>query len=480
MRHSLLLAALLCSVSQVAAQPSPAPLTRAQMESDFDVLISALKEAHGGLYRFTKQEDLDRWFQSCRKELPASATRVQFGSLLREAIAPIRDGHNRLEYDEAILSQMNAARLLPLRMQIEGQRLMVLFNDTPGNQNVKPGMEILSINGKSSSEVLNLMYSRMTCDGFIETGKQRGLERTFHTQYLLQVNPAPTFDIRCKGADGKEFSVTLEGVTNADRVSARNVNPVNAAALKALDIPGTQTENIILSFSADNKIAILRIRGFEGGAYTSQLDAAFATVREKGSTGMILDLRGNGGGVDMDGAYLVSQFAEKPFRYFDHIQIKTLNPSFTTWKPDTYTNLREGTVADAHVGYLVQPRLHPGVGEQQPVAKPFSGRLIVLIDGNTFSTAADVCAVLREMKRGQFIGEETGGAAEGNTSGLNATVMLPNSGHKLRVQMYGYWNAVKAERGRGTLPDVAVERKAEDLILGIDKQKETALELLRK
>ena len=73
-----------------------------------------------------------------------------------------------------------------------------------------------------------------------------------------------------------------------------------------------------------------------------------------------------------------------------------------------------------------------------------------------------------------------GGAAEGNTSGLNATVILPNSGHKLRVQMYSYWNAVSAERGRGTLPDVTVERKAEYLLQGIDRQKETALERLRK
>jgi len=475
MRHVLLAAVLSVSVS---AFPQSQLLTRAQMETDIDALIAALKEAHGGLYRFTSSAELNAWFASSRQKIPASASRIQFANLLREAIAPVRDGHNRLEYDEQTMTQLNAAPLLPFRVLFEGQRIMVLFNDTRDDQQVKPGTEIISINGSPAAEILNRMLSRMTCDGFIETGKRRVLERTFHTQYWLQVDPSSRFELRCKSTEGKEFTTTLDGITNADRLTARNANPVNAVALKSVYLPGTQPENIAISFSADSKTATLRIRGFEGGDFRQQLDAAFASAREKGSTGMILDLRGNGGGVDMDGAYLVSQFASRPFRYFDHIKIMTLDPSFTTWKTDTYSDLKEGTTKAEDGTYRVLPRLHPGVGEQQPVAHPFSGKLIVLIDGNTFSTSADVCAALRGLNRGPFVGEETGGTAEGNTSGLNATVKLQHSGIKLRVQMYGYWNAVKAERGRGTLPDIAVERKAVDLLNGRDLQLTKAREML--
>ncbi len=478
MRHLLVLFFGIVISFSPEAQTLPTTLTKSQMEADFDTLVSALKEAHGGLYRFAKRDELDAWFTSCRKKLPASATKPQFGALLREAIAPIRDGHNRLDYDRETTSSLDKAKLLPFRLLIQGQRLMVIFNDSPTDRSIKPGDEILSINGRSSGELLRLMYSRMTCDGFIETGKQRVLERTFASQYWLQIEQTSRFIVRCKSMDGKEFSVTLDGVTTPDRVAERNANPVNASALKAVYLPGSQLNNILVSFSADNKTAFLRIRGFEGGDFISQLDDAFAAVRKKGSTGMILDLRGNGGGVDMEGAYLVSQFASKPFRYFDHIRLKTIYPSFTSFTLDSQRDLRNGTKPDDMGGFFVLPVLHPGVEEQKPADEPFSGNLVVLIDGNTFSTAADVCAVLRGLGRATFVGEETGGCAEGNTSGLNARVTLPNSGHSLRVQMYGYWNSVKALPGRGTLPDITVDRKIEDLLKGTDRQREKGEEWL--
>ena len=87
--------------------------------------------------------------------------------------------------------------------------------------------------------------------------------------------------------------------------------------------------------------------------------------------------------------------------------------------------------------------LHPEVGEQQPARQPFLGRLIVLIDGGSFSTTADVAAHLRSWRRATLVGEETGGGYEGNTSGLNALVVLPHSRLRFNVMMYGYWNAVR-------------------------------------
>jgi hypothetical protein len=104
----------------------------------------------------------------------------------------------------------------------------------------------------------------------------------------------------------------------------------------------------------------------------------------------------------------------------------------------------------------------------------------VLIDGGTFSTAADVAAQLRSMGRATFIGEETGGGYEGNTSGLNALIVLPNSRQRLRIMMYDYWNAVKppATRSRGTMPDRAVLRRVSDVLRGSDPVLEEAIRIL--
>ena len=101
------------------------------------------------------------------------------------------------------------------------------------------------------------------------------------------------------------------------------------------------------------------------------------------------------------------------------------------------------------------------------------------LDGGTFSTAADVTAVLRSLNRATFVGEESAGAYVGNTSGLNALVVLPNSRLRTSVQMYGYVNAVKpAASGRGTIPDYVVPRTTSDILRGADEGIVKAIEIL--
>lgn len=467
---------LLCASLPCFCQPLPSQLTRAQMQTDFDGLVSALKEAHAGLYRFNKPQDLDRRFSDYRERIPAKATTVQFASLIAEVTALMHDGHNRLEYDDGTQATLSTALLLPFQFSIEGSKLIVLFNDSPDNQSIKPGMEIVTINGSSSTKVLTNLLNKISGDGYVETGKVRRLERNLPAYYWLYQDQSSVFEIKVREANGNEFTAQLGGVTTTDRQRNRSANPVNATILRNAYIPGTQKKNVSLGFV--NDIGVLAIRGFEGGPFIENLDSVFNALRQKGTTRLILDLRGNGGGVDMDGAYLVSSLTDKPFRYFDRIEMKTIAPSFTRFKESTYTNLKEGTVSDGKGGFRVLAKLHPGVELQQPAKQPFTGKLVVLIDGGSFSTTADVCAVLHHLKRAIFVGEETGGAAEGNTSGTNAQFRFPNSGLKLRISMYGYWNAVTCMPGRGTIPDVPVNRTVEDMMAGLDSQLRKALGVL--
>lgn len=180
-------------------------------------------------------------------------------------------------------------------------------------------------------------------------------------------------------------------------------------------------------------LAVVRVQRFDGARYRREVDSVFRIICDRAARRAILDLRGNSGGDDLYGAFLVSQFTEKSFRYFDRIHVATIKPSFATWKPSTFDELRDGTVPDPAGGFLVTPALHAGVAEQQPAAVPLLGPLVVLMDGFTFSTAADVVAQLRGMGRATFVGEESGGAYEGNTSGLNALIVLPASGLKLKI-----------------------------------------------
>jgi hypothetical protein len=67
-------------------------------------------------------------------------------------------------------------------------------------------------------------------------------------------------------------------------------------------------------------------------------------------------------------------------------------------------------------------------------------------------------------------------------------VTLPNSGLRLKIQMYGYWNALGTagrpgapgrRPGRGTLPDVTLVRTVANVLAGVDPVLEQAMALLR-
>jgi len=119
------------------------------------------------------------------------------------------------------------------------------------------------------------------------------------------------------------------------------------------------------------------------------------------------------------------------------------------------------------------------LSEQSPGKWPFLAKVVVLINGGTFSTAADACAVIHHLKRARFVGEETGGGYYGNNSGLTVRFKLPASGFQVRIPMYAYWTAVSGypEKRRGVIPDHHVETRVSDLLQGVDKPLEIALEM---
>jgi hypothetical protein len=363
---------------------------------------------------------------------------------------------------------------------IEKEKLMVLFNDTPDDQTIQPGMEITAINGHQGADFVKLFMSKVSGDGFNETGKRKKVERGFGAFYWILIRDDSVFTVTTKNSSGKNLSAVLNGVSMDDREVNSAANPVNSAMNKMMKVMNGSTKNISIRF--ENGIAALRIKSFTGRNFYYEIDSVFRQIRDLKAKSVILDLRGNGGGADRYGAYLVSQFRQEPFRYFDHIRMRSINPSFTEMRADATNDFRTGTVADGNGEYLLTPRLHSCIAEQKPGKLPFTGKLIVLVDGGTFSTAADVAALLRSLTTAVFIGEESGGGYEGNTSGASARFIFPNSKLMLNVTLWDYYNAVKPakNKGRGTIPDFPVPLTMNELLKGVDSQWEKAVQVAKE
>jgi C-terminal processing protease CtpA/Prc len=478
MKTTLVSLFVLTSSLLVAQQPDA--LTVGGMEKDFDLLRQSLEEVHGGLYRFADKQTTDARFDRQRKRILTMKSRRAFTQLVMEVLADTRDGHMRLIMDEQILADFGKARLFPFAIQIEEDRMMVRYNETKGDSTIKPGYEIVKINGEKTSDIFKRMYAKLPGDGYIQTGKQKRLEQSFSAFYWMLIDSGAQFNLTVKDLKGKLTEKIIEGVLNSDLEQNRNSNRVNAGIAAGIRSIAGPAENISIQFPQEG-VAYLRVRSFQADDFYDRINAVFKTVHDKKANSVVLDLRGNGGGTDMFGAFLVAQFVTKPFRYFDRIHLRSINPSFTSLAEKTLQELRNGTVSDSGNGYLATAALHPGVGEQQPGERPFTGKTFVLTDGGTFSTAADVAALLRQLTKAVFVGEETGGGFEGNTSGMSVELLLPGSRLKVRMHMYEYWNAVRGkERGRGVLPDHFVPVLVSDLMKGVDKPLGLTLEIAGK
>jgi C-terminal processing protease CtpA/Prc len=458
-------------------------MTPAEMQADFDLLRRALEEAHPGLYRYSTKAEMGRRFDAQRAKLSGAMAKGKFEAVLAETLAQIRCGHTSMKLDDELEAALKSARTLPLRVLTEGGQLLVLLNDTPDDRTIRPGMEILEINGHKAADLLGRFLPMAPADGDIESGKRRDIVGRFAQYYWWLVEQPDDFTVKATEMEGKTVTVKLTGVTDAER--KKNQNPVNDTMKAGMGkLMGGSRENLSLRFLKDPQIAEIRVRSFVGDDYRKWVHNTFKTLRERGAETLIIDLRGNGGGDDMYGALLVSYLTDKPFRYFDHINVKTITPSFkehTDMKVDEkeLARFREGSTANPAGGYSLTSKMHPGLAEQQPGKNPFLGKVFVLTDGGTFSTASDFCAVVHHLKRATFVGEETGGCYYGNNSGMMPTLTLPNSKVKVRLPLYEYWNAVATDDGkrRGTRPDHVMELKTADLLRGVDGQLEQARKL---
>src|SRR5687768_5402306 len=153
-RLTIVLGALLATgIEPVARSDPPRSLTPEQAREDLLALKRGLEEMHGGLYRFSSKDDFDARYSTMASTLAEPVPLVDFYRFVLEAAAWSGDGHIQVAESDAVNAEVAAAPLLPLRFLIEDERLVVLYNDSL-SEGIRPGMEVVAINGRSARAIL--------------------------------------------------------------------------------------------------------------------------------------------------------------------------------------------------------------------------------------------------------------------------------------------------------------------------------------
>ncbi len=450
----LLLIFSVCQSQPSETQPQPKDYTSTQVAEDIRYLKSQLDRFHPGLNRYTAKVKMDQHFEEAAIA-PNGLEAEELYGRVTFLLSQVKCGHTRTNMPDALREKHVAEnRFVPFYVQLLGTEPYVsasLVEEMP------VGARITKINGKNWEEIESAIFSHLPADGMIETGKRRMMGSLFPYYYQLYV-------------DRSDGALEIEWVSKDEQVKKAIVSRTRYADLEGIST--FQQKETELTLNHHGNYSYMRISTFgqqslnnAGMEYERFLKQSFKTIKSQGVENLILDLRGNGGGRDNYGALLVSYLLPQEFGYFDNIQV---TPDYSGY----------GGVVERDGKHFVTS--HQGLSQWQPQEDVFEGNLFVMIDGGSFSTCADVATVLHHNNRGAFLGEETGGGYDGNTSGNTKTITLPHSSIRVYVPLWMYTTANVGHHypGRGVIPDYEVVPSWEEYESNEDVVMKRVLELI--
>jgi hypothetical protein len=403
----------------------------------------------------------------------------EFYRVLAPVIAAIKCGHTSVDLPKPLQNEMRTTRLLlPLYVRVTDGKAYVVHDLAPTN-GALAGLELRVINGVLVSRIVETLIAAAPADGDVRTSREYRISGLRFGIGLAQMfgMTSPYHLSLWDAATRRELRVKLDG---------ERLPRLSELLTEKYPRDGDIQRNAELEFLDNGAIAHMTIRGFYGYADDEKsisvgqfINVSFEAIRVRGSKALVLDLRRNGGGEDELGRLLLSYLVETPFDYYDDLVINHRHFDFDEYLdekvdiPDDFVEKRSDDRYHA-VG-------HPNWGRQQPSAPGFSGKVVILIDGGSFSTTSEFLSHVADRHRATFVGEESGGAYFGNTSGFGATVVLPHSGMQVRIPLMTYYLAVRGPHdvARGIIPDVPVQPEIRDLVDGRDRAMETALDIAR-
>jgi hypothetical protein len=453
--------------------------TQKELRSDFVGLRRVLEESHPGLYRYSSKAAIDREFDRGIRSIDGNKTVIEFYDIVTKVLSAIRDGHTNAylpsEYRQYLKTD---AHLVPLQVTAINGQLYVLASAKGA---VPPAALILSINGRSPQAVLGKIFSHLSGDGDVLTGKYAAFGRNFPLYYYLFVGQPESFTVQYRHGGARHRVVLTALAANRLQAALQEVihtaNPASDKPLRyeLLNIPHAARLTIETFSPPDIQKA--------GQNFPLFLSSVFSTIRDDGIEDLLIDLRGNDGGDDY-GPLLFSYLATQPFRFFDRAE--AVSSTFTTL--GEYSHLG-ADFQQEFVDFLVPSSdgrfsLRNGSGitaPEPPLQKThYTGRTWFLVDGDVFSATAEFCSIAFSTKRGQFLGVETGGAYHGNSSGESVVITLPYS--KLRavipLVMFRMAESDPTNERRGIIPQYPIQPTIEQLLNDSDPTLDRAIAII--
>jgi len=446
-----------------------------KLNEDFEYLITELKLQHQGLYEYIGENQTDIKIDSIRNTLKTPQTKLKFYEKLRYVIGLTNEGHTSIELPKWTMIKLGLSKsFFPLTVKLCDENLIITQNYGKDINGLKKGSKIISVNSKKVSEIFDTLYPLIPTDGFNETSKHQWIGGlNFSLLYRLVYGKEKKFKLQIQEFGNDKIQTLTVPAIRFTRFKTKNAKFKS----KNFDYNKFKFEQI------NDSIAYLSIPSFGNDDldYEEFYQKNFKKIDYLNIKHLIIDVQANGGGTEGNENLLFSYLSNKVVRKYKQVTMLPKpyqkNKSNQSYIEDKWTF--QNTIAKRG-NFTLYSDYYSDLEYKTPQKELiYNGKLYVLISGRTFSGGAEFASLVKMTDRGIFIGEETGGAYEGNVSGYSEYIKLPNSKIEVQIPTVHFQINVSPEiKGRGIIPDYRVPQTWKDYLNGKNTKKDFAIKTI--
>ena len=411
--------------------------------ADINFMINSIEEIHYNPYfkvdkhRFNQKKD-----SLINKFNKDSVSLKQFIVTGMKLAALMSGGHTALDWqNDKIIPELIPFKFIPFsgKPTVDKKRIIVTRST---NEELEAGMIVESING---IPIIELYKECMTYIGGIETFKVVNVEKALPLYLFFTDQVSAPYKIKLFGTDK---------VIETDGLDASELNTF---------ISQNQNKENYTFEIVRNNIGIITYNSCEDyDSFEAFLEKTFSTIREKGITKIIIDIRENGGGDSSLNDLLLSYITTNSYRQSSGRYWKVSKQAKEVYKENQYEKYFgeefmksyyksiNGSIIEMLDEELIQPK--------KPV-NYFSGKSCFLIGPNTFSSANFLADAVKTYSISTLIGTSTGELT--NDFGEVVSLILPNSKNFLFISStYDIGANGKPNLFEPVYPDIQTEKDA--------------------
>lgn len=493
------------------------------LRKDVDYTFKKIEKLHPNLYWFISKEELTRKVDSVKNSITEPMTSKEFYFVLSPLVSEIRQGHNsvgypldRLEKEE--LEKFRKTKNDFNKLHFESIENKIIISEIYDSVKTLLYAELLKIDSFEVEDLLNKYNYLRSSDGFNTTFYERR-EGLFLPSYYRVENPRMDSVTLTLSINDSIFDTTFYRVKDTSKIKKEKkkekvtedkldeVTETPQEKIKRLKKEADEKKYKLIrgynertkqytrdyKFMEDSSVGYLKIRGFMNGPYKDLYEEFFTHVDSVNPGAVIIDLRDNLGGRLAEIHDLLGYFTSEEYITITEMESKTTTPRTNAmWSsnnkplfvliktiatPFVYTYEKiTSTKKDGKIYHSMKASK-----PSEPHELAYSGKVYVIINGNSFSASSILSTNLQGSGRAILVGEETGGTYNGTVAGVFKPITLPNS--KIKVQFgLGMIAAPFQEDpdGFGVIPDYIILPTLEHRKNGIDTELEWILKKIEK